>query len=119
SYTAVDLNQPSVAKVSFGTAASGTAASPTGPTNSAGNGKTTTDTSVIGSKSGSSGSTSSDPVRGTLDGTVSAAGNVKLALKGKVVSSLKYGQYTLVVTDSSSKSGFVLQQNKKAATTIS
>jgi hypothetical protein len=117
-YTAVDNNQPSVARAVFTTTTSGTATNPTGPTNSAGNGKTSTSTDVVGSKTGTQSSSTPDPLRGTLAGAVSAAGKVTLALKGKAVSTLKAGRYTVVVSDASKTNGFVLQQAGKGATSI-
>jgi hypothetical protein len=48
--------------------------------------------------------------RGTLVGTVSAAGRLTLSFKGKTVSSLQAGRYTVTVTDKSRASGFTLQE---------
>ena len=59
------------------------------------------------------------PSRGTLTATVSASGKVTLSYHGKVVSSLKAGLYTVSVTDSSKKSGFVIQESHKVATAVS
>lgn len=50
--------------------------------------------------------------RGTLTGTVSAAGKLTLAYKGKSITSLAPGKYTLVVTDRSASSGFLLEKGK-------
>jgi hypothetical protein len=49
------------------------------------------------------------PFRGTLTGTVSATGNMTLAYKGKTVTSLTAGKYTIKVIDRSRKNGFVLE----------
>jgi hypothetical protein len=57
--------------------------------------------------------------RGTLTAAVSASGKVTLSYHGKVVRSLKAGLYTVSVTDSSKKSGFVIQQSHKLATSVS
>ncbi len=57
--------------------------------------------------------------RGTLTATVSPSGKVTLSYHGKVVSSLKAGLYTVSVTDSSKKSGFVIQESHKVATSVS
>jgi hypothetical protein len=57
--------------------------------------------------------------RGTLTATVRLSGKVTLSYHGQVVSSLKAGLYTVSVTDSSKKSGFVIQQSHKLATSIS
>ena len=51
-----------------------------------------------------------------MTATVSPSGKVTLSYRGKVVSSLKAGLYTVSVTDSSKKSGFVIQQSHKVAT---
>ena len=56
--------------------------------------------------------------RGTLLGSVSAAGKATLTLKGKPVTSLEAGRYRFTVTDKSAKAGFNVQEIKKAATTI-
>jgi hypothetical protein len=58
------------------------------------------------------------PFRGTLVGAVTAAGKLTLTIRGKPVASLKAGRYRITVTDASRKSGFTVQQNRKAATTI-
>ena len=57
--------------------------------------------------------------RGTLTATVSPSGKVRLSYHGKVVSSLAAGRYTVSVTDSSKKSGFVIQESHKVATAVS
>jgi hypothetical protein len=77
-----------------------------------------------GSSTGSTGSTvkptSEDitgsaiaPFRGTLTGAVTAAGRLTVAFKGRSVTSLKAGRYTIAVTDKSSTYGFVLQRLKR------
>jgi hypothetical protein len=53
------------------------------------------------------------PFRGTLTGAVSAAGRLTISFKGKSVASLKAGVYTVVVTDKSSTTGFMLQKIKR------
>ena len=52
------------------------------------------------------------PIRGKLIGVVSASGKLTLALKGKTVTSLMAGTYTITVTDESSKNGFMLETTK-------
>jgi hypothetical protein len=52
------------------------------------------------------------PSLGKLSGIVSATGKLTLTFKGKSVKSLKAGKYKLTITDKSSKTGFVLKQNK-------
>jgi hypothetical protein len=56
--------------------------------------------------------------RGTLLGAVSAAGKATLTLRGKAVTSLKAGRYTITVKDASAKAGFNIQEIRKGATTI-
>ena len=58
------------------------------------------------------------PFRGTLTGGVSAAGRLTLAFKGKSVSSLKVGKYTITVTDKSSSKGFMLAKLKHAGINV-
>jgi hypothetical protein len=56
------------------------------------------------------------PFRGTLIGAVNAAGRLTLSFKGKSVTSLKAGTYTIRFTDKSSTAGLVLQKLKHSAT---
>ena len=58
------------------------------------------------------------PFRGTLTGAVSAAGRLTFAYKGKSVSRLTAGRYTIAVTDKSSTNGFVLQKIGHAAVSV-
>jgi hypothetical protein len=58
------------------------------------------------------------PFRGTLTGGVSAAGTLTLAYKGKSVTSLKAGKYTIAVTDKSSSNGFMVEKVNHAATSV-
>jgi hypothetical protein len=58
------------------------------------------------------------PFRGTLTGAVTAAGRLTLAYKGRSVTSLKAGRYTVAVDDRSSTNGFVLQKPKHAAVRV-
>jgi hypothetical protein len=97
-------------------------------TSAAGSGPTTTTspplTSTVPISSGNNGKTkSSNPIgslasRGALIATVTAAGKATLAFKGKGVTSLKAGKYTVKVTDRAAKAGFSLQEYKKSAKTI-
>ncbi len=50
-----------------------------------------------------------------LVGTVDASGALSLTLKGKSVTTLKSGRYTIEVSDHSSRSGFDLQEIRKTA----
>ena len=56
--------------------------------------------------------------RGTLIGTVSAAGAIRLTFGGKPVGTLKAGRYTFSITDESKKSGFTVQETGRPATTV-
>jgi hypothetical protein len=62
--------------------------------------------SVVGSGLGQS-----SKLTGKLAATVSAAGKLNLAYRGKRVRSLPAGRYTLTVTDRSPKSGFMLERS--------
>ncbi len=50
------------------------------------------------------------PIRGALTGVVSAAGKLTVAYKGKPITTLTPGRYTITVTDRSAKNGFVLEK---------
>ena len=117
-YTAVDNNQPSVARLVFTTAASGSPVIPTNPNSGGGTGKGSTQSALIGSKSSTSTKTTVVS-RGTLLATVSAAGRLSLTFKGKSVSTLKSGRYTISVTDHSKRSGFLVQETGNTADTVS
>jgi hypothetical protein len=58
------------------------------------------------------------PFRGMLTAAVSAAGRLSLAYKGKSITGLKAGKYTIKVADGSSTEGFVLQKLKHAPITV-
>jgi hypothetical protein len=105
-YTAVDQNQPSVARVTFTTQASGSATGTAG-----GSGSSSSSSSSAGSSSGGS---SSAATLGTLSGTVGSTGALKLTYKGKTVATLKPGKYTVTVVDKSTHSGFILKGKGKS-----
>ena len=75
-------------------------------------------TSTTGSQTGSNPTpTSQDivgsavaPFRGTLTAGVTAGGMLTLAYKGKSITTLKAGRYTVAVTDRSSSESFMLQK---------
>ena len=114
SYNAVDLNQPSVARFSFTSAATGAAASPAGPASTA-TGKGQTQQELVGSQAGADAS-----FRGSLDAIVTAGGKLSLTRNGKPVKSLKTGKWTFSVDDESKKAGFTVQAlNGKAQTVTS
>jgi hypothetical protein len=100
-YVAVDLNQPTVARVSFTTLASGTPQKITSPYTSTNLGKGTPNQSIVGS-----GLTPTTKV--TLAGTLTPRGRVMLTMKGKPVTKLKPGKYTFAITDKSAHASFAL-----------
>ena len=116
-YTYRDDNRPSTvftfattSTALVGTQGSGQAPlTSTTPQASSKNGKASS-TDVVGSARAA--------VRGTILGTVSAAGKLTLTSGGKTVSTLKAGLYKLTVTDNSKQAGFSIQQAKKSATTV-
>jgi hypothetical protein len=59
------------------------------------------------------------PNRGTLSATVSAAGRLSLAYKGKSLATLKAGKYTIAVTDRSANAGLVLEKLKRSPVALS
>jgi hypothetical protein len=108
-YTAVDLNQPQVARVVFATAATGAPAAPATPFSpSSSPGKPHTSVDPVGSKAPSV-IAKSYPFRGALTAQVDVAGKVKLLFKGKAVGTLKEGRYSAMVTDSSKRAGLIFQ----------
>jgi hypothetical protein len=118
-YLAVDMNQPTVARVSFTTTATGTAGSVASPTTSSSSGKGDTQSSLIGSSSSSKTAASASlRLRGGLVATVSAAGTPRLTFRGKGVTSLRAGRYTISVSDHSKKGGFIIQQIKQGGNTV-
>jgi hypothetical protein len=58
------------------------------------------------------------PFRGTLRGSVTAAGRPALSLKGREVSTLLPGRYTIVVTDRSHANGFALETGSRHIVTV-
>lgn len=103
-YTALDNNQPSVARAVFTTTATGSPSSPALPAGSGGSStsKPTVSHDIAGS--------AVVPFRGSLAATIDAAGKLALKGKGKPVGTLKAGLYTFTVVDSSATSGFTIQR---------
>jgi hypothetical protein len=58
------------------------------------------------------------PFRGTLTAAISTAGRLSLAYKGKSLTHLQAGRYTISVTDRSANAGFVLRKLHKAPVAI-
>jgi hypothetical protein len=122
-YTWEDEYRPNVLRGTFRTSgvAVGASGSTSGGTSSGG-------TSTGGSSSGSSSGTSTEntdvvgsgigPLRGTLAANVSTDGKLTLKFKGKAVSSLKSGRYTVVVLDETAKSAFKLQKSNRQPVTL-
>jgi hypothetical protein len=106
-YTATDQNQPTVAHATFTTLASGTPQAPPVTYTSTGNGKTYVSTSVIGEDTKS--------VKGTLTGSVSAAGLLTLKSGGKPVSTLVPGRYSFAIVDQDPKASFMILGPKSTA----
>ena len=99
-YVAQDLNQPSVARLTFATAATGTATGPATSTSSS-TSKGSTQKELVGS--------AAIPFRGALDAIVFKSGKLSLSRNGKAVSFLKSGRWTFSVDDESTKAGFSVQ----------
>jgi hypothetical protein len=109
SYLAQDLNQPSVARGSFTTLASGSPIVPT-VTYGGGKGKPQVGVDIVGSEA----------VLGTLNATAGADGKATLTSKGKTVTTLKSGRYKFTIVDKNRKGGFVvLGPTSKAPTNLS
>jgi hypothetical protein len=110
-YSAVDLNNPNVARESL-TITGGTPVAGASPYDN-GTGKGESQQALIGSLA------KTTTLKGTLDGTLAANGALTLKLKGKPVSSLKAGRYRFTITDKSPKAGFTVELaggNTKAIT---
>ncbi len=110
-YVAEDLNQPTVARASFTTAASGTPTAPPAPT-------TTTTTTATPVPVAATKPAKPAPLLGTLAGSVTTAGKVTLTFHGTAIDSLSAGRYTITVTDHSKTRGFMLKQIRNAAATL-
>jgi hypothetical protein len=106
-YVATDGNQPSVARGTFTTLASGSAQTITSPYTSSHFGKGTPNSSIVGS-----GLTA----KGTLMAVVAPSGAVTLTQGGKAVKKLAPGRYTFSISDKSAKSSFGLLGPKTQAT---
>jgi len=101
-YTAVDLNQPSVARDVFTTTATSTATTLTNPSSgSTSVTKGTPSQDIVGS--------ALPPLRGSLDATVYADGRLSLTRNGNAFTSLKTGDWNFSVDDESHKAGFEVQ----------
>jgi hypothetical protein len=108
-YSAQDLNQPSVAHGSFTTLASGTPSSVAAGYSSTSLGKTSLSTDIVGS--------GLHATRGMLVAKLSAAGVPTLTRLGKSVTTLAAGRYTFAVTDQDTKGSFSILGPKSRVTT--
>jgi hypothetical protein len=99
-YTAQDNNQAAVTRTTFSTQATGSAASPAGPSSTV-SGKGSSQESLVGSAAAA--------FRGSLDAIVSKSGKPSLSRNGKAVTSLKAGRWTFSVDDESKASGFTVK----------
>jgi hypothetical protein len=97
-YTATDLNQPTVAHATFTTLASGTPQLPKSPYGAT-SGKGTVQQDIVGSAA----------IKATLNGSVAAKSLPTLTNNGKSVSVLKTGRYKFTINDSSKNAAFVLE----------
>ena len=109
-YTAQDLNQPSVTRTAFTTASSGSA--------NAGSSSSTSNVGAKGSTQGSLVGSAANPFRGSLDATVFKSGKLSLSRNGKTVGFLKSGRWTFSVDDESSRAGFSVQVLHGKSTTV-
>ena len=83
-------------------------------------GTTSGGSSSGGSTSGGTSSGGSTAVlRGTLAGTLSATGALRLSFQGKAVSKLQSGRYKITVVDKTAKKGFSVQQAGHAPVSVS
>ena len=108
-YTALDNNQAGVTRTTFSTQATGSAASPTGPSSSV-SGKGSSQEELVGS--------AAVPFRGSLDAIVYKSGKLTLSRNGKPVTSLKQGRYTFSVDDESKTGGFTVRPLRGRAVAV-
>jgi hypothetical protein len=121
SYTAQDDHQPAVTRKVFTVSASASSGgSPGSSLSGSSSGSKSSGTTSSGSKQSAIGTEleSSHPFRGTLAATVTAAGKLTLTRNGKGVATLKAGRYSFLVHDSAAKAGFIVQEVRKPAVTL-
>jgi hypothetical protein len=117
-YTFQDDYRPTLIHVVFRTSSTAPSAAVTGtattpPSSGKSSGAVAKNPSVVGS------ALTPDPFRGTLTASVGRTGSLSLTRSGRNVTSLKAGRYRVVVTDRSTKSGFIIQEIRKPARTVS
>src|SRR5690349_13494664 len=98
-YVAVDLNQPTVARASFTTLASGTPQKITSPYTNTNLGKGTPNQSIVGSALTAG-------TKATLAGALTPRCAVMRTMKGKPVTKLAPGKYTFAITEKSTRTSF-------------
>src|SRR5205823_12194856 len=108
-YTAQDNNQAGVTRTTFSTQATGSAASPAGPSTSV-SGRGSSQESLVGS--------AAFPFRGSLAATVFKSGKPGLSRNRKPVTSLKAGRYTFSVDDESKTNGFTVKSLRGKALAV-
>ena len=102
----------------FDTTGAGSSSSSTSSGSSTTSGGSSSSSSSSSSTS-SKGSTGVTALRGTLAGTLSAAGKATLAFAGKPVARLKAGRYKVSVVDKAASQGFVLRKSGASPITVS
>ncbi len=103
-YTAVDNNQPTVARVVFSTTAGGTPQTSVNPEGvGLGASAGTQSQDIVGSD------TANATLRGSLDATVYASGKLSLTHNGNNLPTLKSGKWNFSIDDESKKAGFDVQ----------
>jgi hypothetical protein len=119
-YTFQNASQPGTSEAfSTSNVTLGGAPSTTSTSQSSGGVQTNSASSAgAASKTTATTATAAIPFRGALTATVSAAGKLTLSLKGKGVSSLTSGRYTISVTDRSPTNGFTLQAIRRSAIVV-
>ena len=118
-YVAQDTQLPAASRRTIGIATSGSAsslASGSGSGTATSGGSKSSDTNQAQSVVGSA--VAKTALRGSLVGSVSAAGVPALTKSGKTVTILESGRYAFVIADRSPKSGLVLEPQHGRAVTV-
>lgn len=102
----------------FDTTGSGSSAS-TSSSSSSTSSSSSSSSSSTSSSTSSKGSSGVAALRGTLAGTLTAAGKATLLFGGKPVTRLRAGRYRVTVADKASSQGFVLRRSGAAPITVS
>lgn len=123
-YSFQDIFEPET-QSSFMTSSASAGAAPTTPTTPSTSSTVGVqqNTQTLATQTNSSSLTAKTPLPstvylGVLDASVSAAGKLALSYKGRGVSSLSAGTYTISTVDRSKTAGFVIQQVSKPALTV-